>query len=107
MRNTDNTSNIGFIKSRGNVTLVFGIFSIITSFMSLGFFLGIIGLIIGFIELITIKQSGKKKIVAGIICCLLGIIFTVISSIYYIYMLEKITEVALVEETNKIIKLFL
>ena len=87
--------------------MVFGIFSIITSFMSLGFYLGIIGLIIGFIELITIKQSGKKKIVAGIICCLLGIIFTVISSIYYIYMLEKITEVALVEETNKIIKLFL
>jgi len=75
--------------------------------MSLGFYLGIIGLIIGFIELITIKQSGKKKIVAGIICGLLGIIFTVISSIYYIYMLEKITEIALVEETNIIIKLFL
>ena len=69
--------------------------------MSLGFYLGIIGLIIGFIELITIKQSGKKKIVAGIICCLLGIIFTVISSIYYVYMLEKITEVALVEKLIK------
>ncbi len=89
MRNADNASNIGFIKSRGNVTLVFGIFSIITSFVSLGFFLGIIGLIIGFIDLITIKQSGKKKIAAGIICCLLGIIFTVIFSISYVYMLKK------------------
>lgn len=101
MSNADNTSNIGFIKSRGNVTLVFGIFSIITSFVSLGFFLGIIGLIIGFIDLITIKQSGKKKIVAGIICCLLGIIFTVIFSIYYVYMFAKITEAALVVKLLK------
>ncbi|MEK4628425.1 hypothetical protein MKZ17_09485 [Solibacillus sp. FSL R7-0682] len=90
MINADNTSNICFIKSRSNVTLVFGIFSIITSFVSLGFFLGIIGLIYGFIDLLTIKQkqSGKKKIAAGIICCLLGIIFTVISSISYVNMFK-------------------
>ena len=83
MNSANISSNNGLIKSRGNATLVFGILSIITSFFGVGFVLGVIGIIVGFIELIRVKQNGKRKVTAGIICCLLGIIISVIFSISF------------------------
>lgn len=86
MNSANISSDTGFYKSRANATLVFGILSIITSFVSVGFFLGIIGLIIGIRDLIKAKQSkqvGKRKITMGIICSLLGIIISVIFSVNY------------------------
>ena len=83
MNSANISSNNGLIRSSGNATLVFGILSIITSFLGVGFVLGVIGIIVGFIELIRFKQSGKRKVTAGIICCLLGIIISVIFSISF------------------------
>ena len=83
MNSANISSNNGLIKSRGNATLVFGILSIITSFFGVGFLFGVIGIIVGFIELIRVKQNGKRKVTAGIICCLLGIIISVIYSISF------------------------
>lgn len=51
MGNTGVSSDIDFRnKNRGNVSLVLGILSIITSFVGVGFVLGIIGLIYGVID---------------------------------------------------------
>ena len=86
MNSANISSDISLNKSRGNTSLVFGILSIITSFVSVGFLFGIIGLIVGFIDLIKIKKSkqiGKRKIMAGIICSLLGIVISVIFSVNY------------------------
>ncbi|HWL24349.1 MAG TPA: DUF4190 domain-containing protein [Ureibacillus sp.] len=66
------------------VSLVFGVLSIATSFFAVGFYLGIVGLIFGVIALKQInrfKQSGKLEAGGGIICCLLGMFFTIKSSI--------------------------
>ena len=83
MNSANITSDNGLIKGRGNTTLTFGILSIITSFLSVGFLFGVIGLIVGFIEKKRFKQNGKRKVTAGIICCLLGIIISVILSISF------------------------
>ena len=66
------------------ISLVFGVLSMVTSFVAVGFILGIVGLIYGVIGLEQInrfKQSGKIEAVTGIICCLLGIFLTISSSI--------------------------
>ncbi|CAM5222826.1 hypothetical protein UACE39S_06315 [Ureibacillus acetophenoni] len=66
------------------VSLVFGVLSIVTSLVAVGFLLGIVGLIFGVIgleQMNRFKQSGKLEAAAGIICCLLGIFLTIKSSI--------------------------
>ena len=85
MDNTTESSKKEFKKSKlGNLSLVFGIISIITSFVSVGFLLGVIGLILGIRDLLKIKdynQTGKGKIWLGITLSILGIIITIIFSI--------------------------
>ena len=81
MNSANISSNTGLIK--GNATLVFGILSIITSFLSVGFFFGVIGLIVGFIEKKRVNQNGKRKVTVGIICCLLGIMISAFFSISF------------------------
>lgn len=85
MDNVGISNDVGFVnKKRGNVSLVLGILSIITSFVAVGFLLGIIGLIFGAIDLVKIKrykQNGKRKVLTGVIFCLIGIIITIIFSI--------------------------
>ena len=83
MNSANISSNNGLIRSRGNSTLLFGILSIITSFFGVGFVFGVIGIIVGFIEKKRVNQNGKRKVMAGIICCLLGIIISVILSISF------------------------
>ncbi|WP_249872668.1 DUF4190 domain-containing protein [Oceanobacillus saliphilus] len=70
--------------NKGTVSLIFGILSIVTSFVGVGFILGISGLIFGVIGLKQIKrykQNGKRMAVIGLFCCLVGIFLTVIFSI--------------------------
>ena len=84
MNKANITNDVGLNKGRGNGTLIFGILTIITSFVSVGFLCGIIGLLYGFIELIKVKRSNQndnRKIKVGIICCLLGIIISLIFSL--------------------------
>lgn len=85
MENAGGPGEVSFSnKRRGNTPLVLGILSVITSFLGVGFLLGVIGLIFGLIDSVKIKrykQHGKRKIMAGIICCLIGIITTIIFSL--------------------------
>ena len=73
------------------VSMVYGVLSIATSFVAVGFILGIVGLIYGVIGLEQInrfKQSGKLEAVAGIIFCLFGIFLTIKSSISIVLQLS-------------------
>lgn len=85
MESVGSSNDISYSKKRsGNVTLVFGILSVITSFVGIGFLLGIVGLIFGVIDLVKkkrYKQHRKGKTWAGIVCCVIGIIATLIFSI--------------------------
>jgi len=78
------TTNIGLKNNRKSiVSLVLGFLSIITSFVALGLLLGVIGLIYGVLGLKEVnrsKQNGKGKATIGIICCLLGVLLTVMFS---------------------------
>lgn len=81
--NISNNSNIKNNK-KINLSLFFGIFSIITSFVYIGLICGIIGLIYGFLafkKINHLKLNGKRKVIISIICCFLGIFLTFLSSV--------------------------
>ncbi|MBS4176934.1 DUF4190 domain-containing protein [Lederbergia citrea] len=84
MGNVDVSNDIDFKNNKKCIISLFlGILSIITSLVALGLILGIIGLIYGFLGLKEVnrsKQNGKGKAIIGIICCLLGVLLTVMFS---------------------------
>lgn len=91
MENTYISDNVKIRKGRGNITLILGILSIMTSFVSVGFVLGIVGLVFGLVKSIKakhIKQNGERKITFGIICSISGIVVSVIFSIIYVKILS-------------------
>ncbi|MFF2755822.1 hypothetical protein ACFVR1_19195 [Psychrobacillus sp. NPDC058041] len=72
------------INRKGTISLILGVLSIVTSFMAVGLAFGIIGLIYGVIgvrEVNRFNQNGKRKVITGVICCILGIFLTSMFSI--------------------------
>ena len=80
MSNADLSSYTVPKNNKGTIALVFGVLSIITSLVSIGFIFGVIGFIVGLIGLKQIKQynqTGKRKAVVGVACSLVGIIISI------------------------------
>ncbi|MBS4176992.1 DUF4190 domain-containing protein [Lederbergia citrea] len=82
MGNVDVSNDIDFKNNKKCIISLFlGILSIITSLVALGLILGIIGLIYGFLGLKEVNRSKQKgKAIIGIICCILGVLLTVMFS---------------------------